>query len=437
MHNQKKESPDYDYINSVSQALIEKTPNSTKVILYLLASFIVVFFIWAAFANVDQLVRGEFKVVPYGQNKVIQNYEGGIVSKIFVEEGQLVKEGDILLKLKNEQYSSTYEKNVLEIDSLKAKRDRLFAEANDKEFILEKKNELYEKEYQLYKSNKDQLQSKLNILDEQINQKQKEYNEIKSKVFHLKQNFSLMKQEKDVMEPLVKKGIVSKVEFLQLLREATSIKEDLEATKLSLKRVRSSIDEYKNRYKEAKTEFQNEAHKEYSEIVSKIKQYSTQNQGLKDQVSRTSVVSPVNGYVKKLYVNTIGGSVQPGMDLLEIVPNDKKLLIEAKIKPEDIAFLHNQQKVTLKFSAYDFAIYGSLGGEIEKIAPDSITDKDNKTYYLVYIRTDKNYLGNKNKPLTIIPGMRGSADIITGKRTILTYLLKPIIKTKQYAFSEK
>lgn len=145
----------------------------------------------------------------------------------------------------------------------------------------------------------------------------------------------------------------------------------------------------------------------------------------------------MNGYIKKLYVNTIGGSVKPGMDLLEIVPNDKKLLLEAKIKPEDIAFLHNEQKVTLKFTAYDFAIYGSLSGHIEKIAPDSVTDKENKTYYLVYIRTDKSYLGNEKKPLTIIPGMRGSADIITGKRNILTYLLKPIIKTKQYAFSEK
>jgi len=436
MLNHKNESTDYDYINSVSQALIEKTPSSTKVILYIISFLIIVFFIWASFANVDQLVRGDFKVVPYGQNKVIQNFEGGIVSKIFVEEGQLVDKGDVLLKLENKQYSATYEKNVLEIDSLKAKRDRLYAEANDKEFKIKENNELYEKEYQLYKSNKDQLQSKLNVLEEQINQKQKEYNEIKSKIFHLTQSFDLMGQEKDVMEPLVGKGIVSKVEFLKLLREATSLKEELESTKLSLKRVRSSIDEYKNRYKEAKVEFQNEAHKEYNEIVSKINQYSTQNQGLKDQVTRTSVVSPVNGYIKKLYVNTIGGSVQPGMDLLEIVPNDKKLLIEARVRPEDIAFLHNQQKVTLKFSAYDFAIYGSLGGEIEKIAPDSITDKDNETYYLVYIRTDKSYLGDENKPLTIIPGMRGSADIITGKRTILTYLLKPIIKTKQYAFSE-
>ncbi|XPV69506.1 MAG: HlyD family type I secretion periplasmic adaptor subunit [Halarcobacter sp.] len=437
MHNSKKESSDYEYINSVSQALIDNTPSSTKVILYIIGLLIVVFFLWAWLTNVDQLVRGEFKVVPYGQNKIIQNYEGGIVSKIYIEEGQLVKKGDILLKLENKQYSSTYEKNVLEIDSLKAKRDRLFAEANDKEFVIKKNNDLYEKEYQLYKSDKDQLQSKLNVLDEQINQKQKEYNEIKSKVFHLKQNFGLMKQEKDVMEPLVKKGIVSKVEFLQLLREATSLKEDLESTRLSLKRIKSSIDEYKNRYKEAKLEFQNEAHKEYSEIVSKIKQFSTQNQGLKDQVKRTEVISPVNGYIKKLYVNTIGGSVKPGMDLLEIVPNDKKLLLEAKIKPEDIAFLHNEQKVTLKFTAYDFAIYGSLSGHIEKIAPDSVTDKENKTYYLVYIRTDKSYLGNEKKPLTIIPGMRGSADIITGKRNILTYLLKPIIKTKQYAFSEK
>jgi adhesin transport system membrane fusion protein len=427
---------DFEYINSVSKAIVENTPNSTKVVLYSILLLIISFFIWAYFANIDQLVRGEGKVIPYGQNQIVQNFEGGIVSELMVEEGALVKKGDILLKLENKQYSSTYEKNVFEIQELIAQQERLFAQANGKDFE-QKEHDIYIKEHDLYISNIEQLNSKLKVLDEQISQKEKEKNEISSKVRYLAQNFDLIRQEQKVMEPLVNRGIVSKVEFLKLLREANSIKDELEFNKLSLSRIESSVKEYKNRYTEAQNEFLNNSQKEYNEITSKLKQYTKQNKGLEDQVTRTVVTSPVSGYIKKMFVNTIGGSVQPGMDLVEIVPIEKRLLIEAKIKPEDIAFLYQEQKATIKFTAYDFAIYGSLEGEIEKISPDSVTDKENETYYLVYIRTDKDYLGTESNPLIIMPGMRGSADILTGKKSLLTYLLKPIIKTKQYAFSEK
>jgi adhesin transport system membrane fusion protein len=427
---------DFEYINSVSKAIVENTPNSTKVVLYSILLLIISFFIWAYFANIDQLVRGEGKVIPYGQNQIVQNFEGGIVSELMVEEGALVKKGDILLKLENKQYSSTYEKNVFEIQELIAQQERLFAQANGKDFE-QKEHDIYIKEHDLYISNIEQLNSKLKVLDEQISQKEKEKNEISSKVRYLAQNFDLIRQEQKVMEPLVNRGIVSKVEFLKLLREANSIKDELEFNKLSLSRIESSVKEYKNRYTEAQNEFLNNSQKEYNEITSKLKQYTKQNKGLEDQVTRTVVTSPVSGYIKKMFVNTIGGSVQPGMDLVEIVPIEKRLLIEAKIKPEDIAFLYQEQKATIKFTAYDFAIYGSLEGEIEKISPDSVTDKENETYYLVYIRTDKDYLGTDSNPLIIMPGMRGSADILTGKKSLLTYLLKPIIKTKQYAFSEK
>lgn len=436
MMNEKDKTSDYEYINSVSQALVEKVPSSTKVLLYIITSLVIAFFVWAYYANIEQLVRGESKVIPYGQNQIVQNFEGGIITKILVEEGDLVKKGDILIKLKNKQYSSAYEKNILEIDEFKAKKNRLYAEANGKDFVFDERNDIYQKEYDLYKSDINQLNSKLRVFDEQISQKQKEKNEVRSRIRHVNESFKLIRQEQKVMDPLVKKGIVSKVEYLKLLREANSIKDDLESTKLSLRRISSSVNEYKNRYKEAKIEFQNNAHKEYNDVVAKIKQFSKQNQGLEDQVNRTVVLSPVTGFIKKMHINTIGGSVQPGMDLVEIVPKEKKLLIEAKIKPEDIAFIYQEQDVTLKFTAYDFTIYGSLNGKIEKISPDSVTDKENNTYYLAYIRANKDYLGTKEKPLMIMPGMRGSADILTGKKSVLTYLLKPIIKTKQYAFTE-
>lgn len=241
----------------------------------------------------------------------------------------------------------------------------------------------------------------------------------------------------NVLEPLSDKGIVSKVELLKLKREANSIKDELEATKLILSRLDSIISESKSRINESKQEFKNTAQKELNEVTSKLNQSSKQNQGLEDQVKRTLIVAPVTGFIKKININTIGGSVQPAMDLVEIVPKEEKLLIETKIKPEDIAFLKPGLKALVKFTAYDFAIYGSLNGEIEKISPDSTTTEKDETYYYIYIKTDKSYLGDEKNPLNIIPGMRGSADIITGQKTILTYLLKPIIKTKQYAFTEK
>lgn len=431
-----KSNHDVDYSSSISQALLDDKPKSSRIILYIITLLIILFFVWAYFTKVEQLVRGEAKVIPYGQNQIVQNFEGGIVDKIMVEEGDLVQKGDVLLKIENKQYSSIYEKNIFEVDELVISQKRLFAEANEEDFNIEKNDKLSKKEYDLYLSNKEQFNSKISVLKEQLSQKIKEKNEIISKIKYLNNSYNLISEEKNMIKPLAEKGIVSQVEYLKLRREANSIKDELESTKLTLSRLDSIVKEFENRVDEAKIEFKNTAQKEYNEVTSKINQMSKQNKGLEDQVKRTSITSPVTGYIKKMYINTIGGSVQPGMDLVEIVPKEEKLLIETKIKPEDIAFLTQGLKASIKFTAYDFTIYGSLDGKIEKISPDS-TIEEKQTYYYIYIKTDKNYLGNKDKNQNIIPGMRCSADIITGKKSILSYLLKPIIKTKQYAFSEK
>lgn len=431
-----KTNHDIDYASSISQALLDDKPRSSRIILYIITLLLISFLVWAYFTKVEQLVRGEAKVIPYGQNQIVQNFEGGIVDKIMVEEGDLVQKGDVLLKIENKQYSSIYEKNVFEVDELLISQKRLFAEANEEDFSIEKNDKLSKKEYDLYLSNKEQFNSKISVLKEQLSQKIKEKNEVISKIKYLNNSYNLISQEKDMIKPLAQKGIVSQVEYLKLRREANSIKDELESTKLTLSRLDSIVKEFENRVDEAKIEFKNTAQKEYNDVTSKINQMSKQNKGLEDQVKRTSITSPVTGYIKKMYINTIGGSVQPGMDLVEIVPKEEKLLIETKIKPEDIAFLTQGLKASIKFTAYDFTIYGSLDGKIEKISPDS-TVEEKQTYYYIYIKTDKNYLGNKDKNQNIIPGMRCSADIITGKKSILSYLLKPIIKTKQYAFSEK
>jgi adhesin transport system membrane fusion protein len=431
MKNNEKE-----YSNSISQALIDDTPKSGRIVLYIILGLLVVFFIWAYFTKVNELVRGEAKVIPYGQNKIVQNFDGGIIKEIVAEEGDLVQQGDVILRIENVQSASIYDKNVGEIDDLKLRQKRLYAEVNQIDFVIEKNDAISQKEYNLYLTNKEQFNSKIKVLEEQVQQKIKEKDEINSNVKYLQNSLSLISKEREMIKPLSEKGIVSQVEYLKLEREVNSIRDNLESAKLSLSRVSSMIKEAENRISEAKNEFINEAQKQYSDISSKLNSISKENNALEDQVKRTAIKAPVTGYIKKMFVNTIGGSVQPGMDLVEIVPSEDKLLIETKINPEDIAFLTPGLEVSIKFTAYDFTIYGSLKGTIEKISPDSTTEED-KTYYLIYVKSEQNYLKSKNKILNIIPGMRGSADIITGQKSILNYLLKPIIKTKQYAFSEK
>ncbi len=426
-----------DFANSISQVLIEEEPKSSKIILYIIAALILSFIIWAYFTKVNELVRGEAKVIPYGQNKIVQNFEGGIVKEILVEEGDLVKKGDVLLKIENKQYSSVYEKNVDEIDELKIRQKRLFAEVNQKDFVIESDDALSKKEYDLYITNKEQFKSKIKVAEDQLDQKLKEKEAINSNIKFLQNSLSLISKEREMIQPLAEKGIVSRVEYLKLEREINSVKDELETAKLSLRKINSMIKEAENRILGVKSDFIYESQKNYSDVSSKLNAISKETGALEDQVNRTSITAPVSGYIKKIFVNTIGGSVQPRMDLVEIVPSEDRLLIETRINPEDIAFLTSGLEVSIKFTAYDFTIYGSLKGKIEKISPDSTIDKD-KTYYLVYIKSEKNYLESKDsKVLHIIPGMRGSADIITGQKSVLTYLLKPIIKTKQYAFSEK
>lgn len=426
-----------DFANSISQALIDEKPKSSRIILYIICALVVSFIIWAYFTKVNELVRGEAKVIPYGQNKIVQNFEGGIVKEIVVEEGDLVKKGDVLLRIENKQYSSVYEKNVDEIDELKIRQKRLYAEVNQKDFVIENNDALSKKEYDLYITNKEQFKSKIKVAEEQLDQKNKEKDGINSNIKFLQNSLSLISKEREMVQPLAEKGIVSKVEYLKLEREINSVRDELETAKLSLQKVNSMIKEAENRVVGVKNEFINDSQKNYSDVTSKLNAISKETGALEDQVNRTSITAPVNGYIKKVFVNTIGGSVQPRMDLVEIVPSEDRLLIETRINPEDIAFLTPGLEVSIKFTAYDFTIYGSLKGKIEKISPDSTTDKD-KTFYLVYIKSENNYLVSKdNKVLQIIPGMRGSADIITGQKSVITYLLKPIIKTKQYAFSEK
>ncbi len=442
MSKQKYDANDYEYMSSLSEAILQKTPNASNKLIWLVVIGVGWLIYWASIAQIDERTRGMGKVIPSQQLQVVQNLEGGVVTAILVKEGDFVKKGQILLKINDTSFASSYEESKLRFIELKAKSLRLDAEANNRKFVVPKKLSdnlkkqiIYEQS--LYKTNQEQLNKKKQIFLEQIKQKKNALIELKAKVSHLKESLSLMKQEMKIEEPLMKKGIISQVEFLQLRRQANNIKGDLQAAKLSAPRIKSSISEIVRKKSEVNLEFRNRAKKELNKTIAEMSRLSEAQNGLKDKVKRTFVRAPTDGTVKRLLINTISGVVKPGMDILEIVPAEDSLLIEAKIKPRDVAYLRPGLEAMVKFTAYDFSIYGGLKGKLTFISADTITDKKGRSFYKVYIKTDKKYLVYRKHHLNIKVGMTASVDILTGKKTVLDYILKPILKAKQNALRER
>ncbi len=428
---------DYEFMNSLSAAILTRSPSRVSKVLKIWLFSIFAFIIWASFAQIDEITRGDGDVIPYGQNQVIQNLEGGIVEAILVKEGQKVTIGQVILKLNNAKSLSTSQTNEMKFKELEAKRVRLYAEAHSLKFKSNKINLQTELAQELYNSNKLEFKAKDSSIYKQILQRKQEYKEAQARIKTLKKSLEFVSEEIAMTAPMVREGVKSKVDFLKLKREANGIENDIEAASLSLPRLQYAIDEYKNKREESKQLFINSAKKELNVVTAEISRLKTEQIALEDQVDRTMVKSPVDGIVQKLFVNTVGGVIQPGADLVEIVPTDKRLSLEIKIKPSDIAFIRPGAEAKVKISAYDYAIHGGLIGHVVNISPDTITDKKENTFYLINVETDKNYLGTEEHPLQITPGMMASVDIVTGKKTIMQYILKPILKSKQYVFSER
>jgi len=438
-----KDEKDLEYMNSVSAALLMNQSSGTKFMLWISAFAIAWLIFWAYNADIDALTRGQGKVIPSSQVQIIQNLEGGIVSEILVEVGEAVKKGDILIKIDDTSFVSSFIESQLRYNELQAKSVRLLAESSGKAFkasdaIRKNSPELIKHEESLYRSNKEQLENNIKIYQRRLEQKKDELKEAEARLQNLTINYDLINRELELNKPLVDKGIVSEVEYLKLQREASTIEGQMKSTKLSIPRLASVIEEQKNNIKEVELRFKNTAKEQYNEVRAEMSRIEQANIAREDKVKRTFVRSPVNGTIKQLLVNTVGGVVRPGMDIIEVVPTQDNLVVEAKIRPSDIAFLFPGQRAIVKFSAYDFAIYGSLKGTLTHISADTIYDEASRqNYYLVRIKTDKNYLGSEDKKLNIIVGMTADVDIITGKKTVLDYILKPILRARENVLSER
>ncbi|SUW62400.1 Type I secretion system membrane fusion protein PrsE [Buttiauxella agrestis] len=431
-----------DNINEVSHALIDDSPRVIRLTLWTILALVVLSFIWAGFAQLDEVTRGEGKAIPSSRLQKIQNLEGGIVTELFVHEGQIVEAGTPLLHLDDTRFASNVGETEADKLGLQAKIDRLSAEAEDKDFIIsdeimKKAPDVARGELDLFNSRRRQFQNEIEGLQEQLVQKRQELRDFQSKQLQYKNSLSLLQQEIKMSEPLLASGAISKVEILRLRRTEVETKGLLDSVSLSIPKSASETKEIENKIGESRNRFQSDALSQLNEARTNLSKAEATGKALEDRVNRTMVVSPVRGIVQQIMVNTIGGVIQPGSDLVEIVPLDDKLLIEVKIQPRDIAFLHPGQHAMVKFTAYDYTTYGGLDGELVQISPDTVTDKEGHSYYIARLRTDKNYLGTKEHPMLIIPGMVASVDILTGKKSILSYLLKPIIRAKAEALRER
>jgi len=442
---------DLNFVNTLHSQKNAKIDGKVLLLFFVIIIFFVGAFVWAYFSQIDELTRGEGKVIPSEKIKTIQSLDGGLISDILVKEGSIVKAGQDLMKIDTTRFQASLQENKQTYFHLLVTKIRLDAESkidlkktipklvySDK--ILKKAKSFALADSRLFLSRIEELKSSRDIFHVQLKQKEQELKELRSKSSQLRRSVALVREEKTTMQLLVNRRSKSKVDLIRIKKELAQLEGELNTTYISIPKAKYAIDEAKKRVDEKTKIFRSEASNELQKLNTEIKKYESKLVADEDKLDKTVLHSPVDGIVKQINVNTIGGVVKSGMELIEIVPQSDSLLIEAKIDPKDIAFINPSQRAIVKITAYDFSIYGGLEGKIIEISADSIVDKNDKnqkSYYKVVIKTDQNYLEKNKQKLPIIPGMISSVDIITGKKSILDFILKPILKTKQNALHER
>jgi len=430
---------DQDWVTDAEWAKIQQEPGKARALLYTSAITLVVLIVWAANAPLDELARGDGKVIPTQRLQVIQSIDGGIVQEIAVREGDVVQPGQTIVRLDRTRFLSSLGENRAEYFAISAEVSRLEALTSDEplifdEEVLEKAPEIAMHERILFKTSQDELQQLVDIQREQLEQRQQDRNEAQASLEQYSRILSLSSRELEVTRPLVESGAVSEVDIIRLERDVSNARGEVERARAAIARSESAISEARSKIEEARLRMTNKWRSQLSESSARLTALQQARSGLADRVFQTEIRSPVHGTIQRLKTNTVGGVVTPGSDVVEIIPMDDQLIIEARIPPQDIAFIHPGQKAMIKFTAYDFAIYGGLDAHVEHISADTITDEKDNTYYQVRLKT---VASGFDEELPIIPGMTTQVDIITGQKTVLQYLLKPVLRATSQAFSER
>ena len=434
LHEQPK-----DWVTDSDWAKLQQEPVRARALLRVIALIIFLLILWAAFAQLDEVARGEGKVIPSSQLQIIQSFDGGVVQEVLVREGQVVEKGDLLLRIDPTRFIATFRENRAEYLSLQARAARLQALTSNTALVfaddlLADAPDIVNHERSLYESNRKELDEQLSIARSQLDQRSEELNEVRAKLTQVTRALELSTQELNVTKPLLASGAISEVEILRLEGDVSNARGEREQALSQESRLVLAVQESEGKLRETELLASNKWRNELSEALSKIASLSETSTGLADKIKYAEIRSPVRGTVQRVFTNTVGGVVQPGHEVIEMVPLDDQLLIEAKVSPKDIAFLHPGQEAIVKFTAYDFVVYGGLKGKVEHISPDTITDEKERTFYIVRVRTER---AGFDPSLPIMPGMMTQVDILTGKKTVLSYLLKPVLRAQQNAMTER
>ncbi|NVK34337.1 MAG: HlyD family type I secretion periplasmic adaptor subunit [Rhodobacteraceae bacterium] len=435
-------SGDWNYANDIRDVLRTKPPrHATNVIRIGLALFACAV-LWAYFATLEEVTRGEGRVVPSRQIQVVQSLETGIVKDLLIEEGDIVEKGQTLIRIDDTDFGARLGEIRQKRWSLLARIARLQSETEGSELTFSPKLQeavpsLVAEERNVFNAKIRRLESERALLRNQRTQREQEFLELKAKESKLHSVLELMDRELEISENLYKRKVVPEIEFLRQKRQVNETRGELAITKASLLKTEAAKQEAEERLRNADNTFVSEAQQELATVRGELGVIDQTIRGAADRVRRTDLTSPVKGVINRLNVTTIGAVVQPGADIVEIVPLEDTLLIETEIRPQDVAFLSPGQKAQVKITAYDYSIYGGLQGTLERISADTTEDEKGNRFFRVMIRTNKNFLGSDTNPLPIIPGMVASVDILTGKKSVLDYILKPIKKVRDEALRER
>lgn len=437
-----KENPEVreaDFVKDADYFMIHQEPLRARVLVRTILIALALFVMWTAVALVDEITKADGKVIPSSQIQILQSLDGGIVVEINVKEGQVVDAGQILLRVDPTRFESSVRENRSQYLALTAKAARLRALAEGLPFVpppevLVEDPKTVQDEQRLYETARSNVEAQISIARQQLVQRQQELSEMRVKREQASQAYELTAKELTLTKPLINSGAVSEVELLRLERDTTRFRGERDMAAAQILRSQAAMAEASRKIEEIELTARNEVRKDLGDTMARLNAFTEGGVALADKVKHAAVRSPVKGTVKRLLVNTVGGVVQPGRDLIEVVPLDDALILEAKVAPKDIAFLRPGQPAMVKFTAYDFSTYGGLEAKLEHIGADSITDEKGNTFFLVKVRTNKSSLGAN---LPIIPGMVAEVDIITGQKSILAYLLKPVLRAKQGALTER
>ena len=415
-------------------------PHIVRLTMMLISAAILIFIVWASFSQINEVARASGEVVPQGFVQVVQHLDGGLIKEILAGEGDLVEEQQILVRIDDGGARQDLAEAQALQNSLKMQSERLYAfvEDRDPDFsAFQNDAQAVQKQLRIFESMADARQKERHVIEDQIAQKKEVLNTLKARLDTIEKNIKIAEELMDMNEQLKQRGSVSQKDYLETRRQLNDMQGDMAEAQADISGAQNTLAEFNNRLFSLNARHRDEAYTQLDRIESELRQNSEVLTKLENRVERLDIRAPVTGVVKGLQLNTIGGVVEPGRTLMEIVPVDKTLVVEARISPADIGHIKVGQDVRVKVRSFDFSRYGAVGGTLDFVTATTFMDEQNTPYYRGRVLLSQNYVGSYAQQNTILPGMTVEADIVTGRKTILAYLLKPIHLSLRTALTER